>query len=313
MAHDFDPGYRGRFATLVKSYPGPDVYPPADFRVEWGPVFHRGRLDGSARVLVMGQDPGAHECIARRILVGEAGQRIQGFLARLGITESYVMINAFLISVYGQGGGNRHKNDPAIAAYRNRWLDALLVGKKVEAVVTLGTLARHAFELWKATPKGQGTAIAFQPITHPTYPESSSAAGQMTKSEAMKEMLSNWNTALAALGPKIHTPDVAAPLTPYGTTLTTQDLVAIPERDLPAGLPGWMRSLDAWAARKGATADEKRGEVRKKQLEGLAAGDADKSAGAARALDRRIFTWLVFATLGVFRAPLGDPEARRAR
>ncbi|MBD0283370.1 MAG: uracil-DNA glycosylase, partial [Thermoleophilaceae bacterium] len=45
----------------------------------------RGRLAGSALVLVLGQDPGQHECIARRILVGEAGQRVQGFLRKLGI------------------------------------------------------------------------------------------------------------------------------------------------------------------------------------------------------------------------------------
>ena len=60
-----------------------------------------------------------------RILVGEAGQRIQGFLARLGITRSYVLVNAFLYSVYGQGGGTRHVDDAGIIAYRNRWFDAL--------------------------------------------------------------------------------------------------------------------------------------------------------------------------------------------
>ena len=68
-----------------------------------GPLFHRGRLDGSARVLVVGQDPAQHESVTRRILVGAAGQRTQGFLARLGIDSSYVMVNAFLCSVFGQG------------------------------------------------------------------------------------------------------------------------------------------------------------------------------------------------------------------
>ena len=102
MSHPSCPGYRGEpFATLVAEYPGEDVYPSADFRVEWGPIFHRGRLDGSARVLVLGQDPATHEAISRRILVGEAGQRVQGLLAKVGITDSYVMVNAFLYSVYG--------------------------------------------------------------------------------------------------------------------------------------------------------------------------------------------------------------------
>ena len=46
MPHDFDPGFPRRFQTLVRNYPDGDVYPPDAFRLEWGPVFHRGRLDG---------------------------------------------------------------------------------------------------------------------------------------------------------------------------------------------------------------------------------------------------------------------------
>jgi len=96
MAQDFDPGYcAAAFQQLVRDYPDEQVYPFKDFRTEWGPIFHRGRLDGSARVLVLGQDPAQHETIARRILVGEAGQRIQGFLAKLGMDISYVMIIRF--------------------------------------------------------------------------------------------------------------------------------------------------------------------------------------------------------------------------
>src|SRR5258707_2462263 len=117
MPHPFDAGYALQpFRGLAENYPEADVYPPGQFRVEWGPIFHRGRLDGSARVLIIGQDPAQHETMARRILVGEAGQRIQGFLAKLGMDQSYVMINTYLYSVYGQGGGTKHKHDPAISA-----------------------------------------------------------------------------------------------------------------------------------------------------------------------------------------------------
>ena len=106
MPTPFDPGYReAPFDSLVTTYPGPNVYKGSDFRSEWGPVFHRGRLDGSARVLLLGQDPAQHETILRRILVGEAGHRIQGFLWKLGISRSYVMVNTFLYGVYGQGAG----------------------------------------------------------------------------------------------------------------------------------------------------------------------------------------------------------------
>ena len=148
---EFCPGYPPPFDELVVRYPGEDVYPSADFRVEWGPIFHRGRLDGSARVLVLGQDPATHESISRRILVGEAGQRVQGLLAKLGIQRSYVMVNTFLYSVYGQGGGSRHDDDEAIAAYRNAWLDALLVGSQVTTVASLGQLAAQAYKMWAAT------------------------------------------------------------------------------------------------------------------------------------------------------------------
>lgn len=73
MAHDFDPGPVGEpFASLVQGYPGPDVYPANSFRVEWGPIFHRGRLDGSARLLVIGQDPAESESVVRRILARPA-------------------------------------------------------------------------------------------------------------------------------------------------------------------------------------------------------------------------------------------------
>jgi uracil-DNA glycosylase len=102
MPLSFDLGYGTEpFRTLCENYPQADMYPPSHFRVEWGPIFHRGRLDHTARILIIGQDPAQNENIVRRILVGEAGQRIQGFLAKLGLDRSYVMMNTFLYSVYG--------------------------------------------------------------------------------------------------------------------------------------------------------------------------------------------------------------------
>jgi uracil-DNA glycosylase len=259
MTAHFDRGYVDEpFATLVAECPGVETYPPADFRVEWGPIFHRGRLDGSARVVVIGQDPGAHEAIVRRILVGEAGQRLQGFLARLGILRSYALVNAFAYSVYGQFGGERHRDDSAIAAYRNRWLDALLVGTGVQAVVALGSLADAAFTAWKATPTGSASGVAGRRIFHPTYPEGASRGGTVTLKEAMRQMLADWNLALDELRPLIASPDAPQPADHYGDTLLPADRAPIPAEDLPAGLPAWMRSLDTWASRKGATPEDKR-------------------------------------------------------
>jgi hypothetical protein len=258
---EFDRGYyRQPYRGLVSRFPDELVYPPDSFRVEWGPVFHRGRLDGSARVLIIGQDPATHEAIARRILVGEAGQRAQGLLTRLGIERSYVFINTFLYSVYGQGGGTRHIDDPEITKYRNSWISAIVADQQIEAIITLGQLADSAYQQWRATPRGAASTAAYATIRHPTYPESASRSGQITKAEAFARLCESWNQLLNDFHPLI-TPDAAVPLRPYGTTITHADLTPIPSRDLPPGLPDWMCALDAWAARSGETAQLKRATI----------------------------------------------------
>jgi 5-methylthioadenosine/S-adenosylhomocysteine deaminase len=255
MAVEYDVGYATQpFKALCESYPGEDVYPASDFRVEWGPIFHRGRLDGSAVILLLGQDPAAHESLVRRILVGVAGQRVQGFLRKLGITRSYVMINTFVYSVYGQGGGERHRNDPKIAAYRHRWLDALLRNTQVEAVVALGSLAESAWQQYRATPAGAALDVTFVRLTHPTFPESSAGKNPAKLKQATKTMLAGWNVGLAKLFNALTRRDVVTPLVPYGEAFAPGDTAEIPALDYPAGLPDWMRSDRAWAARTGASA-----------------------------------------------------------
>ena len=53
-----------------------------------GPIYYRGRLDGSARLLIVGQDPSADENLVRRAMVGTAGQRVQGLLRKLGLNAA---------------------------------------------------------------------------------------------------------------------------------------------------------------------------------------------------------------------------------
>jgi hypothetical protein len=229
MPHPFDPGYVAEpFLTLCAEYPEASVYPSDQFRLEWGPIFHRGRLDGSARVLVIGQDPAQHETVVRRILVGEAGRRVQGLLAKLGITRSYVFINTYVFSVYGSVKAKTRKA-PNLIDYRNRWLNALL-----------------------ATPAAQSVNVAYAPVTHPTQPESSSKNDKTKLAVATKKLLQNWNAALQALSPSVQHPDVPTPLVLYGESWADGDRVAIPESDFPAGLPAWMHEQDGWAKRAGA-------------------------------------------------------------
>ena len=252
MSHPFDPGYGDEpFRTLAQEYPGEDVYPPSQFRVEWGPIFHRGRLDGSARVLVIGQDPAQHETVVRRILVGEAGRRLQGFLAKLGVTRSYVLVNTYLYSVYGSVRSATRKN-PALVDYRNRWLNALLGGGGVEGVLALGQAADEAWQLWRSTPEGQSFAGAQATITHPTQPESASKGDRAKLATATKTLLGNWNVGLAKLAPAVVHPDTPRPLVLYGEAWAEGDRPEVPEGDFPAGLPAWMHEQDGWAKRVGA-------------------------------------------------------------
>ena len=256
---DFDPGYVAEpYLSLCREYEN-GQYPPDAFRVEWGPIFHRGRLDGSARVLIIGQDPAAQEAMARRILVGTAGHRVQGFLNKLGISKSYVMLNAFAFSVLNQGGGEHNKNNAAIVAYRNRWFDAVFAPGKVQAAVAFGALAHHAWDQWLATANGHAhKGLPFQAVRHPTSPESSAASQHTDVKAATKAMLAQWNTALTALRQSSITVDEPATAALYGEAFEDADLPPIPRFDLPAGLPEWMCGADGWAKRTGATPDEKR-------------------------------------------------------
>jgi hypothetical protein len=259
MPTPFCPGYAHEpFRSLVESYPDTAVYPSDAFRVEWGPVFHRGRLDGTARILVLGQDPAQHETIARRILMGNAGRRVQGFLNKLGMDSSYVMINAFLYSVYGQRGA-QHIDDARMALYRNGWIKAILDDSQIKAVVAFGSLADKAWKMWIASPDAAGRpVVAYQKLPHPTSPE----AGGGDAAASTKAMLQAYNAGLAALAPALVPTDKPGLIVPYGSAFTPGDLPAIPQRDLPAGSPRWMGTKTDWAMRDGSTAIDKRLNIR---------------------------------------------------
>jgi len=258
MLHPFDPGYVAEpFLTLCSDYPDATVYPADQFRVEWGPIFHRGRLDGSARVLVIGQDPAQHETVIRRILVGEAGRRVQGLLAKLGITESYVCVNTYLYSVYGSVKAATARK-PELVGYRNRWFEALFESRNIEVVFALGQAADAAWQAFRATPQGQAVQVSYAAVTHPTQPESSAAGDKTKLADATKKLLRNWNAGLQAVHPGLTHPDTPTPPVLYGDTWAVGDRVPIPERDYPAGLPAWMRENDGWATRSGPDALAKR-------------------------------------------------------
>lgn len=237
----FDAGPTGTFKTLCQNYPDDTVYKGADgFRSLWGPIFYRGRANGTARLLVIGQDPAQTEAVTRRILCGNAGRRAQGFVEKLGFSKSYLMINTFVYGIYDQTLALPHASDPAIQAYRHQWLEAAFAKGKIEAVVTFGTPAFNAWTAFKATPAGQGVTAFHHRALHPTADH---AGGSISR----KDLLDNWNIALQALHANIQHPDASKALVLYGSDFTPAELPEIPSRDFPMGLPSWMRSKDLWA------------------------------------------------------------------
>jgi hypothetical protein len=172
-----------------------------------------------------------------------------------------VLVNTFLYSVYGQTGGEAHKDDAGIVDYRNDWLRAIFGANQIEAVLALGSLADDAWQKWKKTPVGQSYSPGYRHVTHPTEPESASGGDPAKLGAAIAAMLQNWNQALAVLHPLIEHPDTPGPLVPYGDAFKRAERIEIPEYDVPAGLPEWMRSPAGWAQREGHTAAAKRANI----------------------------------------------------
>lgn len=197
---------------------------PNDFRLDFGPVFYRGRLDGTARVLVVGQDPAANELVGHRAFVGASGQRAQGFLRRIGIRRDYVMMNTFLYPVFGQFFGSLAAltEHPDILGFRNALLDRIRGENPLEAVITVGNAARDAVERWSGA-----NGVPTRHLTHPSALDHAA-------------LLANWNEGLAALRGIVE-PEAGVPAddASYGSDWVDLDHEPIPRRDLPFGVPPW--------------------------------------------------------------------------
>src|SRR3954467_15699922 len=129
---DFDPGPPSALAQHFEDVPSYSSKRDC-FWYDWGPVFYRGRLDGSARFLGIASDPGPTERIACRTLVGDAGQRVQGFLTKLGLTRSYVLVNAYAYALLPSHAGDATAmlSEPDHLAWRNKLLNSV-VGPKLQ-------------------------------------------------------------------------------------------------------------------------------------------------------------------------------------
>lgn len=220
---EFDKGPTQRFAKLFAECPDYGVL-KEHFWYDWGPVFYRGRLDGSARVLCIASDPGATERIAARTLVGDAGQRVQGFLRKLGLTRSYLCLNAYAYALFPSQAdeGDAILDDPVHKKWRNRLFTAAHT-PKTAAIVAFGEQAQRAVALWP----GKGATPVFE-LPHPSSRDEAKLATQ-------------WRQAVSDLR-TIVTPDADGEtgVANYGAALGESDYAPIPRRDLPYGVPTFL-------------------------------------------------------------------------
>lgn len=235
-APSHDPGPSTEWAAYFANAPL-DFYvnhPAGRFRKEFGPVYYRGRLDDTARVLVVGQDPSTNEILAQRAFVGASGQRIQRLLNKMGIDRSYVMVNTFLFSVYGQFDTELRdisKTEPLIG-YRNQLLDRIVQLNKIELIIAFGSGAAHAVQSWPGHTQHK--------FIHLHHPAANSAPG-------------NWNASLQALAASVEPDDNnLIDLSQYGDSFKEADHADIPRYDLPFGIPDWHGTQLGSSKRNGA-------------------------------------------------------------
>ncbi len=222
MAADFDPGPPHAIASICARCPQPSK--PRAFWTDWEPIFYRGRMDGTARVLCIASDPGPTERIAHRTLVGDAGQRVQGFLEKLGLTRSYLCVNAFPYALHPSFGADADEMlaEPEQLAWRNQFFDAVRPGA-LDAVIAFGGNAQEAYDLWAHKP-----SVPVERIPHPS-------------SRDAQRLLHEWRDAIVRLrGIVAPDPDGDEHGANYGTSFRESDYAAIPRRDLPFGVPSFL-------------------------------------------------------------------------
>lgn len=199
-------------------------HPSGRFRTAFGPVYYRGRLNGTAKLLIVGQDPSTDELLVQRNLVGQSGQRMQRLLNKIGITRSYVMFNTFLYGITGQMDPpmNAIAVEPTIRDYRNGLFDAVVGENTIQAIVSFGNGADLAVNAWPGRPAG----LPWFQLHHPSASENI--------------VLPNWNAQLQNLHAAV-APDKPAivDLTPYGAAFTAADVADIPREDLPFAIPAF--------------------------------------------------------------------------
>jgi len=155
--HDPGPTTASGWAALFADTPnyrglGRAVLGREAFRWHHGPMFFRGRLDGSAKVVLVGQEGAQDESLSHRSFTGGTGARMQHFLRHIGLDRSYLFLNSFVYPIFGQYSDmlRRIAQDlrSPITQHRNRILDKAVVDGDVRLVVAVGRAAKESIATW---------------------------------------------------------------------------------------------------------------------------------------------------------------------
>jgi uracil-DNA glycosylase len=155
--HDPGPTTASGWAALFAETPnyrglGHVVLGEGKFRWEHGPMFFRGRLDGSAKVVIVGQEGAQDESLSHRSFTGGSGARMQHLLRHIGLDRSYLFLNSFVYPINGQYETSMRPlaQDPRspIVIHRHRILDKAAVAGDVRLVIAVGRAAKESVATW---------------------------------------------------------------------------------------------------------------------------------------------------------------------
>jgi uracil-DNA glycosylase len=159
------PNYRGLGRAVV----GREA-----FRWHHGPMFFRGRLDGSAKVVVVGQEGAQDESLSHRSFTGGTGARMQHLLRHLGLDRSYLFLNSFVYPIFGQYTDDlrplaQDRRSP-IVVHRHRILDKAVVDADVRLVIAVGRAAKESIATWVTAHGGSADPERLEQATLGSLP-----------------------------------------------------------------------------------------------------------------------------------------------
>jgi hypothetical protein len=155
---------------------------------------------------------------------------VQGFLAKIGLSRSYLCLNAFAYALHPSSfwEGPEILRDADQLSWRNELFDAAK-GPDLRAVIAFGFQAQEAVKLWE----GKDNLRVFE-VPHPS-------------SREPDKLLDAYRDAVTRLREIV--PSDGGPVAPnYADVFREGDYMRIPPRDLPFGVPSWLGD-DAWGRR----------------------------------------------------------------